>query len=188
MSGLNYVGEAMEDKLFYRYVESLIFSEIIPTLDLSKSELESFARDVIKRFQNPYIQHELIAISLNSMSKFKTRVIPQLKKYHEVHGRIPTLMSHAIAAQLLMYRGTRGEEVIPIQDSEGILSFVTNLWGLQKQGELTILQLVERFLRQEHHWDENLDELDGLAVSIANHLSAYLEEGVRAVLSRSLQS
>src|SRR6187551_3274411 len=74
LRGLRTVREAVEDKYAGDFVRKAIFGEIIPTLDLSKEELTQFANDVMERFQNPYIRHELMSIALNSISKFKVRV------------------------------------------------------------------------------------------------------------------
>ncbi|MFB0974949.1 MAG: tagaturonate reductase, partial [Tolumonas sp.] len=53
LSGLNTVGESMDDAQLSQFVEKAIFEEIVPTLDLPRDELESFARDVLARFRNP---------------------------------------------------------------------------------------------------------------------------------------
>ncbi|WP_383150855.1 tagaturonate reductase, partial [Streptomyces sp. NPDC056697] len=79
--GLNTVAESVEHEVIGQFVKELIYDEIIPTLDLSLEELQSFAHAVLERFQNPFIQHFLLSISLNSMSKFKTRDLPSLLEY-----------------------------------------------------------------------------------------------------------
>ena len=60
-----------------RYIEKGVFEEIIPTIDtLPKQELESYARSVLERFRNPCIHHRLLDICLNSVAKYKERVLP----------------------------------------------------------------------------------------------------------------
>ena len=38
----------------------------------------SFASAVTGRFRNPYIKHQLLSIALNGMTKYRTRILPQL--------------------------------------------------------------------------------------------------------------
>ncbi len=80
--GINTVAEAIEDQVTGQFVKELIYDEIIPTLDLPMEELHSFAEAVLDRFRNPFMQHFLLSISLNSMSKFKTRDLPSLLEYY----------------------------------------------------------------------------------------------------------
>ncbi|MDQ3278113.1 MAG: tagaturonate reductase, partial [Bacteroidota bacterium] len=62
--GIDTVREAVEDAVIGKFLRSAIFEEIIPTLDLPKEELEQFAAEVIDRFRNPYIKHQLLSIAL----------------------------------------------------------------------------------------------------------------------------
>ena len=68
----------MQDADVRRFVERAISEEIIPVLDLPADELREFADAVSGRFQNPYIRHQLLSIALNGMTKFRTRILPQL--------------------------------------------------------------------------------------------------------------
>jgi tagaturonate reductase len=77
-AGLDTVGEAMNDAEICAFVEKAIYQEIIPVLDLPRDELESFASAVTGRFRNPYIKHQLLSIALNGMTKYRTRILPQL--------------------------------------------------------------------------------------------------------------
>jgi tagaturonate reductase len=77
-AGLDTVGEAMNDAEICAFVEKAIYQEIIPVLDLPRDELESFASAVTGRFRNPYIRHQLLSIALNGMTKYRTRILPQL--------------------------------------------------------------------------------------------------------------
>src|SRR5690606_35820577 len=88
-AGLDTVGESMNDDAVRAFVEKAIYQEIIPVLDLPKNELESFASAVTGRFQNPYIKHQLLSISLNGMTKFRTRILPQLLAGQNATGQLP---------------------------------------------------------------------------------------------------
>ena len=104
LAGLETVREAMEDELVYSFMEQGIFEEIIPTLDLPKSELEQFANDVIERFKNPFIKHYLLSIALNSVSKYKVRVLPSVLQYIKDNGAEPKRLVFSLAALIAFYR------------------------------------------------------------------------------------
>lgn len=184
MAGLNSVGETMNDALFGKYVNQVLIKEIIPTLDLPADELGQFADDVLKRFQNPYIHHLLISISLNSMAKWQARILPQLLKSIEQTGQVPTLISYALAAQILMYRGIRGDEQIELSDSDKWLSLFNASWGKFAAGESTLKQVVSDVLSADWHWQQDLTQVSGLLSAVADALSQMLEQGVRKALSQ----
>lgn len=104
LSGFETVRSCVEDPSMRAYLYKCIFEEIIPTLDLPRQELEDYARDVLQRFANPYIHHELSAISLNSVSKFKVRVLPSILTYRERFGAYPQTLVFALKRLLEFYR------------------------------------------------------------------------------------
>src|SRR5690606_7008748 len=87
--GVDTVKECMDDPVIRAYMQKGIDEEIIPTLDMPIDELKQYAKSVIDRFANPYNKHYLLSISLNSVSKFKTRVLPSLLEYVEKKNELP---------------------------------------------------------------------------------------------------
>ena len=105
LAELETVEEVMKDSLFSAYVDQLFDLELIPMLSLPKDELAIYADQIKERFLNPFAHHKLEAISLNSVSKFSTRLLPVFKKYIEEKNQVPPLISVSLAALLLMYPG-----------------------------------------------------------------------------------
>jgi tagaturonate reductase len=128
LNGLRTVKDAIEDPSIGEFIRAAISEEIIPTLDLPESKLKQFASDVIERFQNPYIKHELISISLNSISKFAVRVLPSITTYYQRKGKLPHRLTYALAALFVFYRGKINNETIPLNDSPEILDIFRNAW------------------------------------------------------------
>ncbi|WP_448212945.1 tagaturonate reductase [Colwellia sp. MEBiC06753] len=188
LAGIDAVGEAMADPLFGEYVQKLIFNEIIPTLDLPKDELEGFANDVIKRFQNPYIHHLLISIALNSMTKFHTRILPQLTQFVEDQGKVPTLMASAIAGQILFYRGKRGDDDIALSDNEQWLALYKKLWQQYDQQLISLDDLVAQILAADWHWQQDLNQINGLHQQVSETLQGFISDGVRPVLTKIIEA
>lgn len=104
LEGIETVGDCMADEKMSAFVKACVYDEIIPTLDLSKEELTDYADNVFERFCNPYIRHLCASISLNSVSKFKVRVLPSLLTYIERTGAMPDHLLTAFAKLIAFYK------------------------------------------------------------------------------------
>lgn len=104
LCGVKTVKECMEDETISEFVKQCVFEEIIPTLDLPKEELLSYSKEVFERFNNPYICHFCASISLNSVSKFKVRVLPSLLEYIRRTGEMPDKLLTSFAKLIEFYK------------------------------------------------------------------------------------
>lgn len=134
LAGLETVGEMMEDRDFAAYINKGLFEEIIPVLDLPKEELEYFANAVIERFKNPFIKHYLLSIALNSVSKYKVRVLPSLLEYTDKFGKAPAALTFGLAALIKFYKGDEANDdaaVMEFMKNADISAILNNtsLWG-----------------------------------------------------------
>ncbi|MDV5169815.1 tagaturonate reductase [Photobacterium rosenbergii] len=188
LCGIDTVGEAMEDADINAFVRRLLADEVIPVLDLPQDELEAFAASVIQRFQNPYIKHQLISISLNSMTKFRTRLLPQLEAHLANGGKCPELMALSLAAQLLFYCGRRGDETIALSDDQHWLDSFAELWQGVEAGKITTRQLAESVLGSEVHWGTDLTKHETLITTVTEHLSEMVQQGMRNVVKKALEA
>ncbi|MDX5436206.1 MAG: tagaturonate reductase [Pontibacter sp.] len=165
LQGLRTVREAVDDALAGQFIREAIFEEIIPTLDLPQEELEQFANDVIERFQNPFIRHELITIALNSVSKYKVRVLPSVLEYINRKGELPQRLLHALAALILFYKGNYNGEAIPLNDTPEVLSFFEKVWQTDNAQEVT-----QAVLANADFWGTDLTQIAGLQALVAQQL------------------
>lgn len=104
LRGFDTVKSCVDDPEMLEYIKKCVFDEIIPTLDLPEDELKQYANDVLERFANPYIKHYLSSIALNSVSKFKVRVLPSILTYIEKFGKAPQTLMTALGALLKFYK------------------------------------------------------------------------------------
>nr|WP_024965796.1 tagaturonate reductase [Pantoea sp. IMH] len=183
LCGINTVGEAMNDEQISRFVELAIAEEISPVLDLPQAELRSFAQAVLSRFRNPFIQHQLLSIALNGMTKYRTRILPQLLASQKKYQILPPRLTFALAALLAFYRGERQGEIYPLQDDAHWLSRFSGLWGSVRSGEISLAALVESVLADAAHWGEDLNSVPGLAAKVTEQLQAIEAHGMRAALA-----
>ncbi|MCY0771186.1 tagaturonate reductase [Enterobacter cloacae complex sp. 2022EL-00788] len=178
-AGLDTVGEAMNDAEICAFVEKAIYEEIIPVLDLPRDELHSFASAVTGRFRNPYIKHQLLSIALNGMTKYRTRILPQLLAGQKATGKLPARLTFALAALIAFYRGERSGEAYPVQDDAHWLERYQQLWTQYHDKQLNIRQLVSAVLSVREHWEQDLTQVSGLVEQVAQDLDAILHKGMR---------
>ena len=104
LSGYDTVKSCIDSEKMYGHIRRCVFDEIIPTLDLPKDELIDYAENVLERFANPYIKHYLSSIALNSVSKFKVRVLPSILEYEKRFGKLPENLILSFAKLIEFYK------------------------------------------------------------------------------------
>jgi tagaturonate reductase len=129
LEGIETVKDCMEDENMSQFVKKCVFDEIIPTLDLPKDELVDYANNVFERFNNPYIRHLCASISLNSVSKFKVRVLPSLLEYIKRTGEMPKNLIYSFAKLIEFYKNgtpTDDEDVVKFMKEKSIAEILAN--------------------------------------------------------------
>ncbi|SCB78885.1 tagaturonate reductase [Gilliamella bombicola] len=184
LAGIDTVGESMNDPQILSYIKDTIFDEIIPVLDLPHQELVDFAESVISRFKNPFIEHQLMSIALNSMTKFKTRILPQLLAYQKEKGVLPKHLVFSFAALIALYRGIRNEQNYSLQDDAIWLERFRSGWMKIAEGRGTFADLVNTILSDDTHWEHNLLSIPQLAETITQYLAVIIEKGVRSAIEQ----
>jgi tagaturonate reductase len=192
LAGKDTVKECMDDAALSTYVRRGLSDEIIPTLDLPRADLETFAAAVCERFANPFVKHFLLSIALNSASKYTARVLPSLKEYQRRRHALPKRLTFALAALLAFYRGTelrdgvligrRGDREYPIKDSPAVLEAFRAAWTDCDGSPASVRKLTANLLSQPALWQEDLTLVPGLTDAVATQLSAILQHGAASVV------
>ena len=104
LEGFDTVKSCIDSELTLTHIKKCVYDEIIPTLDLPKEELVAYADNVIERFANPYIKHYLSSIALNSVSKFKVRVLPSILEYIKRYEKMPETLLFSFAKLIEFYK------------------------------------------------------------------------------------
>ena len=181
LAGQDIVRDCMKDDVIRGFMNQAIYQEIIPTLTLPEEELLDFAKAVTDRFDNPFIDHALLSISLNSTSKWKARVMPSLKGYVEKFDALPECLTASLAFYIAFYRGVRLDEngfaglrdgkEYPISDDKSILEFYD---AHKKEDAQTLTKAV---LSNTAFWGEDLTQIPGLEQAVAEDLNIIEEKG-----------
>lgn len=190
LAGNDIVLESMQDEDVKNFMMKTIFDEVIPTLTLPKEELEEFANAVITRFNNPYVKHALLSISLNSVSKWRARCLPSFLGYVERYGRLPVHLTFSIAALMAFYTGSeirdkalighRNGQEYNIMDDMAVLEFFRDYSGRDTK------TFVDAYLSNENFHGQDLTKVEGLSDAVASYLDDIKENGMRAALCRTL--
>jgi tagaturonate reductase len=180
--GLDTVGNSVEDEVIGKFLRGVIYDEIIPTLDLPEDELKNFANAVLERFMNPFVNHYLMSIALNSMSKFETRDLPSLLEFAKRKGELPKKLVFSLAALIEFYKGKRGKEDIKLADDKDILDLYKELWTNCDGSEEAYRNLVTAVLAYEVNWKMNLNEIKGLTDAVTENLIKIEKLGIKEAL------
>ena len=195
LTGIDTVCEMIGDKNYSDFLEHGMYKEIIPTLlegsGLGADELNSFADSVIDRFKNPHIKHYLLSIALNSVSKFKVRVLPTILEYVKIKNALPPLLTFSFASLLAFYKGNMvGEKYIgdrtgeeyEIKDDAAILSFMNEQWQAMAQYRHDLEILVRDVCANDMLWGQDLNNISGFCMEVTQHLSQILDKGITPAL------
>ncbi len=184
--GIDTVKESIDNEVIGKYIESIIFDEIVPTIDLPREELIGFSEAVLDRFRNPFIKHYLMSISLNSISKFETRVLPSILEYIKIKNELPNKLLFSFASLIYFYKGDRDGQKIELSDNPEVLEIFKNLWGNYDGTDEYLISLVEKILSIEKFWKMDLNNIEGLKAKVANYLIKIEKDGMKKALEEVL--
>ncbi|MCM1127632.1 MAG: tagaturonate reductase [Lachnospiraceae bacterium] len=188
LCGNDIVLESMNDDLILKFIKATIFDEVIPTLTLPKQELEDFAEAVLTRFNNPYVKHAHLSISLNSVSKWRARCMPSFLEYIDKQGSLPVHLTFSLAALMAFYTGTeirdkalighRGEQEYNIMDDAAVLEFFADNSGKEPA------QYVHAVLGNTDFWGQDLSALPGVEDAVTSYLTDIRAVGMRKTMEK----
>jgi tagaturonate reductase len=187
LNGFEQVREVMEHPEFGAFVRSAVQEDMIPALPFSAEEMQVYASTVFERFMNPHIRHRLSDIAMNSISKFKVRLLPAILYSVEQGKPIPEKLARSLAALLRYYQvehsenggGYKGKSLdgveYTVRDDELLLGLLADVWASVgdkcdlKEDE--IVQAVRQLLSLSEVWGHNLAAVEGLVEAVSRQLT-----------------
>ncbi|MCR5214286.1 MAG: tagaturonate reductase [Eubacterium sp.] len=188
LSGQNIVRDCMKDDVIRGFMDKTLYEEVIPTLDLPRNMLDQFAADVTERFKNPYVDHQLLSISLNSSSKWQARCMPSLMEYaRRNQGKLARCLTFSFAAYICFYHGgrtkgdgcligKRGQDTYEIKDDQWILDF---FYDHKDDDDQTLANAV---ISNQKMWGDALINLKDFQSEVINDLKLIREKGIYEAL------
>jgi len=194
LAGQDIVRDCMADSVIRPFIDKAIYGEIMPTLTLPKDDVKAFADSVCERFENPFIDHELISICLNSVSKWKARVLPSVLDSLEVNGKLPSCLTMSFASLCEFYArgrmtdegfiGTRqkGTESVTykISDDRAVIDFFA------ENGEKD--NVLELFAAREDFWGRDLTKVKGFVEESSRMLAIIRKDGAAAAMKEATKA
>lgn len=188
LKGNDFVNQSMQDEIMKNFMLDTIHKEVIPTLTLPEQDLKDFADAVVDRFNNPFIQHSLLAIALNSVSKWKARCLPSFLGYVEKYGRLPEHLTFSIASLMAFYssteltdgvlKGNRNGESYDIKDDAAVLEFFRDNSAKETR------EFVHAYLSNEGFHGQDLTKVAGLEDKVTEYLDVIRSEGMAKALEK----
>lgn len=175
LSGVDIVRDACQHEVIGKYIHRVMFDELMETLNLPMDELKQFAENVLERFNNPFVDHQVTSIMLNSFPKYATRDLPGLKVYLQRKGCLPEGLVLGLAAIIVYYKGGKrqdGTDIIP-NDAPEIMQLLTDLWS-----KGSVEELVKGVLGAVSIWNEDLNNIPGLHNRVVYYINNIMEHGM----------
>ncbi len=193
LAGFDIVRDCMNDEVIRGFMNRMLYEEVVPILPLDKQDLLEFASAVSDRFNNPFVDHELMSISLNSTSKWAARNMPSFLEYIEANGTLPPCLTMSLAACIAFYssdiqaltdkglvcKRPRGNEYV-VSDDRWVLEFY------YAHRDNAAAALVKAVLTNTQMWGRDLSEIAGLEAAVTAGVEKIRAEGAKAAFAGCL--
>ena len=193
LAGFDIVRDCMHDETILGYMNKMLLQEVVPILPLDQDDCKKFAAAVEDRFNNPFVNHELMSISLNSTSKWRARNMPSFLEYIEKNGKLPTCLTKSFAAYIAFYsnniqelndkglvcKRAKGNEYT-ISDDRYVLEF----YNAHKDDDIPTL--VHAVMTNEQMWGQDLTKVAGFEEATVKNLTLIREQGAMAAYKSCL--
>ena len=195
LAGFDIVRDCMHDDTVRGYMNRMLYEEVIPTLPLDREDLETFARALQDRFNNPFVNHELMSISLNSTSKWRARNMPSFLDYVKETGKLPPCLTTSFAAYIAFYtcdvqalteqglicRRPKGNDYT-VSDDRSVLEFYYSHRNDSPE------DLVHAVMTNTEMWGMDLTSVAGFEAETVRILKTIREEGALKAFGECLEN
>lgn len=184
LSGIDAVRQTIEDEQLGKFVKEFMLEEVVPTINIPHDQMVSYCNSVLERYENPFVHHLLMSIALNSVTKYKTRILPSvLQNLNDLH-RLPKRALFGLAALIVFYRGKRGEEEIKLADDQWALDMFKELWATYDGSYDSVAKIVNHVLGLESHWEVNLLQYEEVVKFVTDAVYEIVTTSTREALNK----
>ncbi len=193
LAGFDIVRDCMQDDTVRGFMNKMLHEEVIPTLPLDKKDLEDFASAVQDRFNNPFVDHELMSISLNSTSKWRARNMPSFLEYVEKTGQLPACLTMSFAAYIAFFssgvQALDGKGLVCRRPKGNDYVCSDDRWALEfyyDHRDDSPEELVRAVMTNERMWGQDLTQVAGFEAAVISGLKLIREQGAKAAYASCL--
>ncbi len=193
LGGFNIVRDCMHNDSVRGFMNKMLYEEVIPTLPLDKADLENFAAAVQDRFNNPFVNHELMSISLNSTSKWRARNMPSFLEYIELKHELPKCLTMSFAAYIAFFSNDIQElnekGLVCRRPNGDCYTCSDDRWALEfyyDHRNDSEEELVHAVMTNEQMWGQDLTAIEGFEAAVVADLKKIRTEGAVAAYASCL--
>ena len=193
LAGFDIVRDCMHDDAVRGFMNKMLHEEIIPTLPLDRQDLESFASAVQDRFNNPFVNHELMSITLNSTSKWRARNMPSFLEYIDLKKELPRCLSMSFAMYIAFFSSDiqelNDQGLVCRRPKGNAYTCSDDRWALEfyyDHRDDSIAELVHAVMTNEQMWGRDLTAIPGFEAATVKNLTMIREQGAHAAFASCL--
>ena len=193
LGGHDIVRKCMEDETVLGFMNKMLLDEIVPVLPLDQEDCRNFAAAVQDRFNNPFVNHELMSISLNSTAKWRARNMPSFLEYIEAKGSLPTCLTMSFAAYIAFFSNDIQElneaGLVCRRPAGNTYTCSDDRWALEfyyAHKDDSVEDLVHAVMTNEQMWGQDLTAIAGFEAATVANLKKIREEGALAAYASCL--
>ncbi len=176
--GAETVDQCMSDASLFNFLDGTLKDEIVPFVSDDVAATTGFADSVKERFRNPYLNHQLISIALNSISKWRARVLPSFSDYYAKYGKLAPRLTVGFSYLMMIYSNIKADgdkyvvdlptRTVEIKDDKPYLDYFANGGS------------VEEFMKNEQVWGEDLSKYEGFVAAVTENLKS-IKNGIKLI-------
>ena len=193
LAGHDIVRECMNDPVVLGYMNKMLLEEVVPILPLDQEDCRNFAAAVQDRFNNPFVNHELMSISLNSTSKWRARNMPSFLEYIEKTGKLPKCLTMSFAAYVAFFSNDIQEltdaGLVCRRPKGNTYVCSDDRWALEfyyDHRNDSVEELVHAVMTNQQMWGQDLTVIPGFEAATVENLTLIREKGARAAYAACL--
>lgn len=173
--GAETVYDCMKDQKLSAFVEDTLKDEIIPFVSDDIAATTVFADSIKSRFLNPFLNHQLISIALNSISKWRARVLPSFKDYYAKNGKIAPFITVGFSYLMALYsRIEKNGDKFTVKLTNREVEMKDDLPYLEY---FAAKKSVEDFMKDVNVWGEDLTLYTGFSENVIKNIEK-IEKGI----------
>ncbi len=193
LGGFDIVRDCMNNDTVRGFMNKMLLEEVVPVLPLDQEDCRNFAAAVQDRFNNPFVNHELMSISLNSTSKWRARCMPSFLEYVEKEGKLPHCLAMGYAAYIAFFSNDIQElneqGLVCRRPAGNTYTCSDDRWALEFYYEHrndSIEDLVHAVMTNEQMWGQDLTAVPGFEAATVANLKMIRNEGAIAAYASCL--
>ena len=179
--GIPFVRDACKEAIMGSFIRQSLYQELSPSLPMPKPELDSYIADVLTRFENPFIDHQVTAIMLNAFAKLRARELPSLLAYVTQNHCLPQRIVLGFAATFVYYKGglLPDGSSIEVKDDPQIKALCERLWTTK-----SIAQVVYALLCDTSLWGQDLTKLPDMLDLTTSFATQILHGEIKKIVNK----